>query len=217
MTTADAGSGSQAEVPAATATASQNVLAWFVRGFAIALLIGLVSAHAPVRIKLVGLFAVGVAVLSGIAIARFSGPSGATSMRSRNVLLGLCILLGQIALAGEAYRLYFNYLGEHFANSPMKGPWPDYTPEQIEAMPAESREVAKQIQQEKLRRKELRAIPAFLQNRLPETMAAWADPWPSVWWIGECLIATLVGTLVSLRLLAPRSTAAEVAAASAPH
>ena len=190
---------------------------WFPLALVLAAILGAIAAHAPARVKLVGLFAVGVGVLAGTALAYAGRALHIVVSRTHQLALGLCILTALAVATAEAYRLHLQFWDDHFQSIPMSGQLTEFTPEQIAAMPRESREVAMQIRGEMSRRRELLSFPGFLSHRLPEGMSHWAAPWPTVWWLAEIIFATVAGLITAVRLLKGQSPASELAVEQSPH
>jgi hypothetical protein len=173
----------------------------------------LAAAHAPGRIRLLGLFAVAFGAVCGWGLARGAAYFAVTVMpvdsslkrKQRNdnsrpslalqasimrlVIVGVLIAAAETGLTLESWRLYVVELRKLYdpeASTEAVGGGQPFVPD---SLLKQAREERQQVLVEKSR------FAAYLQHRVKE-LGDWSAPWPAVFWLGELLLGTAAGVVV---------------------
>ena len=185
-----------------------RMASYLTAGLVLAILIGGIAAEAPARVKLLGLFPIGLSLATGGLLGWIARELQIPGTWGNRLWLGVCILAGQGAVTAQAYRLNVEFWNDHFRSMPLNSSLPDFTPEQIAEMPADSREVAEQIVRAKEQRRELRSFSGWLRQRLPLSFEGWPPVAYLIWWVAETTFATIAGVLLGNHYLRQRPPAA---------
>lgn len=160
---------------------------WLASCFAAAAILGLLAAHAPLRIRLIGLFPIAVGVFAGVV---FSHISVRQQRKARSAAIVGCILslLMLIGATLESHRTFANQVraatneaaDKVLLSTMQKG---DLKPG------ADASTKAAELLQDAARERDASAasIPAYLQHRL-SGIGKFEQPWPIVVWIVETLL-----------------------------
>jgi hypothetical protein len=153
----------------------------------------LAAAHAPGRIRLLGLFAVAFGAVCGWGLARGAAYFG-VSDRSIVRLVTAMILIGaaETGLTLESWRLYVVDLRKTYdpeASAEVVGGGQPFVPDSL----------LKKAREERQRALEAKSrLPAYLRHRV-KNLGDWPAPWPVVFWVGEVILGTAAGVAVCLR------------------
>jgi hypothetical protein len=139
----------------------------------------LAAAHAPGRIRLLGLFAIVFGGVCGWGLARIAGALRVNAGRLVGLaIVGVLVAAAETGLTLESWRL-------HVAERRR-----EYFEESVKTIPGPLRESALE---------ELRPIferearfPSYLQYRV-KNLGDWESPWPVLFWTGELLLGTAAG------------------------
>lgn len=186
-------------------------LEWLLLSLVGLTLLTLAAAHAPARIKLLGLFAVGYGALAGWGLARLAeivGGIGRTTVLAASVLL---LIGGQVGLAWESHRLYAARERQRFENAAapvlpqlLKGTGRVGTADSGTRVNA-ARKLASSVQRDRQRALARRTrFDAYLTYRI-SALGDWSAPWPGIVWGAEVLLGTIAGTGLAARMLRANS------------
>ena len=156
----------------------------------------LLSAHAPGRVRLLGLFAVVFGGVCGWGIG-FAGHKFSMTRNGISLLIaGLLIAAAEISLTLESYRLHVGALQTIYRDAgteDFNGKRKPFVPDSLLKDHRENRE---RILEQKSQ------FTAYLAHRLKRI--EWtASPWPVVFWIAELIVGTALGTAVFYRVSKP--------------
>jgi hypothetical protein len=163
-----------------------------------------VASVMPAGTRKLVLFAVVFGMGTGWIVAAAAGQFAAPR-RTALLMVPLLTITGLGFVAQRTWREYQALQRaadvehpQHSALSPM-----------LEAIAANDPETAQMLQREQ----SLQA-PSFLEYLAVRTrpLGEWRNPWPTLFWVGELLLASLAGLLVAHRMLPvlPRETESEV-------
>ena len=142
----------------------------------------LLAAHAPARIRLLGLFAVAVGALCGWGMARGAEWLRVTMSPGRSAILaGVVIATAQVGLTLESWRLFTAAKHHEYLEAPKKE-IPGFL---VEAAMKERRLIFE---------RETR-FPTYLEHRV-KNLGVSSSPWPLLLWIGEMILGTAAGIAV---------------------
>lgn len=162
-------------------------------GFVILLALSVVAAtilfaHAPARIRLIGLFAVAYGAVVGYLAAQFAKRTGLPCSSMAVALTFLAILVGQIGVAVESYRLAHRetlFTPEHAAANAMLSA----------AEPPENPRSRKLLEDMQATLGRGQNFSNYLGHRVA-ALGAWTRPWPEIFWVLEMLLASASGVCV---------------------
>jgi hypothetical protein len=199
-------------------SALADSLVWFVAGAAGVALLFAASVYVPPRLKLTGLYGVGLGTLAGWALGQWAV---ARRMKWPALVAGLTwgmIAAGEVLAAVETHRLGLKperselkpeQVQRDFVTEGMR----EYYSHEPEGLSDEGRDMWRQGREffergEKARQAEFearqlqRSFYGYLANRIDaEKLGKWSDPWPVVFWSVEVLVASTVGAWLALRAL----------------
>lgn len=184
------------DVPDSAATANRGFtgsLQWFVVAAIGMTMLSLAAVHAPPRIKLLGLFSIGVGVVAGLA---FGWLARALDVKRSKALLSMTLLLIFAGLAFatiESHRIWSATEWEAFENSPNG---------KIARQSAMNQTLPKDFKtslQESIdRQRQELSFENYLSRRV-SALGNWRKPWPLVFWISEITIAAFAGGWICWR------------------
>ena len=166
----------------------------------------LVCVQAPSRIKLLGLFAVGYGLLSGLWIGRLLQAIHVNCVKTAAVLAVLMVAVGMVGMTFESYRLYAVAIARQYAIDPnalLAGKSAIVGDLESQAHIQKLFQESRQQRLEMLA--EMTSFSAYLRNRTagPHTSAnGWPHPWPWVLFVGEVLLASVAGAWFIFREVA---------------
>lgn len=186
-----------------TATPAAPGVAWL-QWLAAAIIVGaglsLAAAHAPARIRMIGLFPIGVGLLTGFVLAWLRESVGLRSSLLLVIAAAVLIIGVQSAATWQRYRLFVEEQHRKHEGGTnlleitrlMRGGQPPEDPEarrQFDLMQESFRDAAADRQRQLI---EATSFRTFLQTRVRALKLS--PPWPTVLAAGEILLATLAGT-----------------------
>lgn len=148
----------------------------------IAAALAVIAAHAPARIRLLGLFSLGFGLICGWLLTRLAAMLHVRLDAPKLALIGTVTLAGLITSVCQTVAL-----------QPVKPP--DATPHPIAAL------VAAQLGESP----EQQPVPNFasrLRTHLihrVERLGEWSSPWPEVFWTAELLVGTAGSVWIAVR------------------
>lgn len=190
-------------------------LKWLALGAVGLALLSFLAAHAPPRVKLLGLFAVGYGFLAGWGLSRLAD---LVDLSNRRVLISASlalILAGQLGLVWESHRLY-EVRERKRLETTAQPLFPQLLQQTAKLESGEDLDnlrtaeaLASSLQQERQR---VLAERTRFQNYLKHRVSAlgdWPPPWPLVFWCVETFLGTFVGVGVIHRMAPPGREPAE--------
>ena len=176
---------------------------WLVASVLGVTVLTIVCVHAPGRIKLLGLFALGYGLLSGVWMSRMVQATGVNNARTATVLGAFLAAAGISGMALESHRLYESRLAREYEVDPnavlasktaIAGA--DDSRTDLESIFEESR-------QRRLERlAEISSFSAYLTYRTAggrKQATGWPGPWPWVLFASEVTIASAAAACILFR------------------
>ena len=159
-----------------TETAREDVpwLSWLVRAALVVLAISIAAAHAPIRVKLLGLFSIGAGGAMGAASAFFTKPHPDRVPRR---WLAILFLMAFSGLAGSTWLAFRSE-----AASQAKSPQQQMAATMMKQMERDSNG-------EIVPATSISAVDEFrwYLTRRVKQLGSWPSPWPELFWIAELL------------------------------
>lgn len=149
-------------------------LSWLARAALVVLALSIAAAQAPTRVKLLGLFSVGVGCTMGAASAFFTQPHPAQAPRRRLLAMFLLAFTGLAGSTWLAFRLD--------AASQPKSPQQQMAATMMKQMERDSGG-------EIVPATSISAVDEFRRylTRRVRQLGSWSSPWPELFWVGELL------------------------------
>ncbi|GAB4137533.1 MAG: hypothetical protein Tsb009_05130 [Planctomycetaceae bacterium] len=169
---------------------------WLLTSLAGIALLAFLAAHAPARVRLLGLFALGFGMLLGALLAWLMVEFQVPGSRRLSGLAAILIALGMMGMVAESYRVYVWRLCTLY-DQPVLDVSSNEKP--LTAQNAKAlgpvMKFIREARQEKLA-EESRFVRYVERRTQINQQPAWEMPWPWVLLIGECVAGFLAGTWV---------------------
>lgn len=160
-------------------------------------------ANAPERVKLIGLFPLGVGCLAGIALGLLARELRVPPSRYWIVPVW-CLIAGvQIGMTWLAYSRRAEFLQSRQEKDPLSEVTQQVLTNDTGEETVESRATLEALRESVHRGEEIRrervTFAGYLQYRVT-ALGKWEAPWPTVFWATEVLIAATAGTWLAWRM-----------------
>lgn len=184
-----------------------GLVRWFVMSALGLTVLTLTAAHAPARIKLIGLFVVGYGLAAGAGLGALARISGVQRRRLIVWLATAFIAAGEVGMAVEAHRLYAAHVQRNvegdknvltMARLFREGSLPD-DPQQRAQYEQMQQTVRKAADLRRREQEKQSSFAGYLRHRI-SPLGSWPDPWPAVFWLAEVLLGTAAGTWIMSRM-----------------
>lgn len=180
-----------------------------------ALFLGFV--HAPQRVKLPLVSALGLGALAGWGLGRWALARMVVSQRLVILASLILIVAGQIGAAIEAHRLGVKSIRVeqnrrnleqsklNLEQSPLADQIEQALVEEAEDEETRNRlraehEVARRRRREELdRQQRLMTFAGYLESRIPTQWGRWPPPWPELFWGAEIVLSSTLGAWIARR------------------
>lgn len=162
----------------------------------VAMAVGMAAAYAPQRIKLLWLFALGVALITALLLEWMRAKFIVPSSRCELVGVALCLLWGQLALAAESYEQYSRRWREHLRATAPSFSTANIDPEQRARFNEETREIYRQLEEREQDVRRRRSFTGFLRHRQPVALSSLSDTVFFAAWLAEMGFAVTGGVLL---------------------
>ena len=180
-------------------------LAWLVASLFATVVISLAAAHAPPRVRLIGLFPIASGLLTGWLLAWLSRQFEVAPSRRVSAMVGVLLALGGwIGTTWETYRLDELLL--------TKSPNDELAARMMQEFDQQSKgaDVAAS------RPSVASPFRAYLSRRIRQ-LGTWPRPWPECFWLLECAAASLSGGMIASGAFQPANKAKTAQPAVTDH
>ena len=170
--------------------ATSSISAWILAGLILTTAISLAAAHAPARIRLIGLFSIAFGLLIGWVIKRLS--NALETHLSQSVVAATAAILtlgGLIGSTCEIVRLEIQ--------KQKSSPKDSLAMRLIEDMEQQTKTTGDTIPTRA-------TLPNNFRNHLSyriHQLGHWPSPWPELFWSGEILVSVLASVWISTKKL----------------
>jgi len=173
----------------------------------------LAAAHAPPRVRLIGLYSVGYGAVAGYGLWLLAGLTNAPAGKRCAVLAFAAIVAGQVLLALETHRLLASEAQTAASTiSPaevmLETAAPPSDPQSRKLFDEMKEAVTGAAAQQRARLEEQRRFGAYLRRRIAP-LGDWGTPWAEIFWGAEVVASAAVGAWIAAR---PRAAARSPAA-----
>ncbi len=167
----------------------------------------LICAHAPARIRLIGLFAVGYGLGAGWLLKQLARKLAFEGERFIPWLVGLLVVAGQIGLAVESHRLFVNEMRRSLENDKARSALAALLQNNAPEGDPTSRKMLDDMRESLGLHTEFRG---YLARRLAP-FGRWSSPWPEIFWSLE-----IAASAAAAVWIASQSVSREFKAVSRP-
>lgn len=175
---------------------SVSILTWLTAAVVVLTALALAAAHAPSRIKLIGLFSVGYGLAAGVGLAMVARQTLQPPHRAAVWLAFPLIVGGELGLTWQSYRLRVDAIERRSENA---------TGLLLDRLEQQS-DVPADVKSEFARAESDRAsFEAFLGDRVAP-LGDWAAPGPMAFWLIEVLAGGAAGAWLTSRMLMARDS-----------
>jgi hypothetical protein len=159
-----------------------------------------IAAHAPARIRLLGLFTLGFGLLAGAGLGWLSGEFHLKPNRKLACLMFVFVFLGISGMFWESHRSYVERLRKIYDQPHLDRPNPEKPVSMGKAaILAQATEALREARRKKFAVESL--FSTYLVRRTQfGKRPAWTDPWPVVLALGELIIGSICGAWMFLRV-----------------
>jgi len=176
--------------------------------------LSLAAAHAPPRVRLIGLYSIGYGVVAGYGLWFLAGLTSAPAGKRCGVLAFAAIAAGQVLLALETHRLLTSEAQSAASTiSPaelmLETADPPADPQSRKLFDEMKKSVAGAAAEQRALLEEQRRFGAYLRRRIAP-LGDWGTPWAELFWCAEVVASAAVGAWIAARPRAAASTPADV-------
>jgi len=191
-------------------SAIRLVFEWLVIGLVGVTVLTLAGAHAPGRIKLIGLFAVVYGLAVGWGLGQLAKLRRVPIGKGVGWLSLALIAAGQIGMAFQSYQLHVVQIRrDDQPDSKLIGLERFLQRQNVPEDPEErarleeiKQDIQRAAQSREQKLAELTSFSTYLRNRLA-ALGTWWSPWPAVFWAVEVLLSSMAGAWVAYRINQP--------------
>lgn len=178
----------------------------------------LAFVHAPLRLKLPLISPLVLGAVAGWGLGRWAIARNVFNRRLVGGLAALLIILGQLGIAAETYRIGVKPIRMELNRIRLeRDPFADEI-EQALAQASDNEEErlrlkaehedARRRRAEELQRVERQAtFPGYLEQRIPKAWGRWPPPLPEIFWGAEVVLASLLAGWIASRVIRTQSAA----------